>query len=242
MSSWRARIGKVSPSRGDNYIYEFYQIAPPNILLTVIATTVKKLEPGNFLKAFQAYEEAALTLASEGAQTLIFGGGPVFVSQEPGSEDALCSRLEKATSLSVITEFSSAADACRELGIKRLGIISPYREPLNGIIQTNFQQRGFDVPLIRGLGIERNIDIGNLPEDAAFNLTMAAFREGPEVDGYYITCPRWRTAASIAALEQKTGKPVVTSVQANIRSAFKDLGIGDRISGYGALLSSAAAE
>jgi maleate cis-trans isomerase len=240
MSSWRARIGKVSPSRGDTYIYEFYQIVPKNILLTVIATTVKKLEPGNFLRAFKAYEEAALTLAKEGAQTLIFGGGPVFVSQERGSEEALCSRLEKATSLSVITEFSSASDASRALGIKRLGIISPFREELNGLTQSYFQEKGFQVPLIRGLGIERNIEIGNLPEDAAFNLTMAAFREEPEVDGFYITCPRWRTAASIAPLEKETGRPVVTTVQANIWSAFKDLGIRDRISGYGELLSSLA--
>ena len=111
---------------------------------------------------------------------------------------------------------------------------------MNGLIQSYFQEKGFQVPLIRGLGLERNIDIGNLPEDAAFNLTLAAFREGPEVDGFYITCPRWRTAASIAALEKETGKPVVTTVQANIWSAFKNLDLRDRISGYGALLSSLA--
>jgi len=238
MSSWRARIGKVSPSRGDTYIYEFYQIAPENILLTLIAATVKKLEPGNFAQAFKIYEETALTLAKEGVQTLIFGGGPVFVSQPPGSEEALCARLEKATALTVITEFASAANACRALGIKRLGIISPYKEKLNGLIQSYFQAKDFQVPMIRVLGIERNIDIGNLPENAAFKLTMDAFQQGPPVDGFYITCPRWRTAASIDALEKETGKPVVTTVQANIWSAFKNLGIEDRISGYGALLSS----
>ncbi len=237
MGSWRARIGKISPSRGDTYLYEFYQIAPKNILLTQIATTVKRLTPDNFSRAFKAYEEAALTLAEEGAQTLIIGGGPVFVSQGPGSEEALCSQIQKATSLSVTTEFSSAADASRTLGIKRLAIISPYREELNGLIQSYFQEKGFQVPLIRGLGIERNIDIGNLPEDESFNLTMSVFREGPEVDGFYITCSRWRTASSIAPLEKETGKPVVTSVQATIWSAFKTLGIKDPILGYGSLFS-----
>ena len=239
--SWRARIGKVSPSRGDNYIYEFYKIVPDNILLTTIATTVKQLTPDNFSRAFDAYEQAALTLAEEGVETLILGGGPVFVSQGPGSEDALCARIQKATSLAVTTEFSSAADACHALGIKRLGIISPYREGLNELIKSYYEKKGFEVPLIRGLGIERNIDIGNLPEDASFKLTMAAFKDGPEVDGFYITCPRWRSAAGIKALESKTGKPVVTSVQSSIWSAFKALGIKDRISGYGALLSSPAA-
>jgi maleate isomerase len=237
MGSWRARIGKVSPSRGDTYIYEFYQIVPENILLTQVATKVKALTKENFERAFSAYEEAALTLVEEGAETLIFGGGPVFVSQGSGSEETLRSRLRKATSLPVTMEFSSASDACHALGIKRLGIISPYREALNGLIQSYFKEKGFQVPLIRGLGIERNIDIGNLPENASLDLTMAAFREGPEVDGFYITCSRWRSASNIARLEKETGRPVVTSVQATIWSAFTSIGIKDRIEGYGKLLS-----
>ena len=240
MGSWRARIGKVSPSRGDTYVYEFYKIVPENILLTQIATTVKKLTPDNFSRAFEAYEEAARTLVEEGAQTLIFGGGPVFVSQGTGSEDELRARIRKNTSLSVTTEFSSVADASHALGVKRLGIISPYREALNGLIKSYFEQKGFRVPLIRGLGIERNIDIGNLPFDASYNLTMDAFREGPEVDAFYITCSRWRSAANIALLEKETGKPVVCSVQATIWSAFQSLGIKEPISGYGVLLSSPA--
>lgn len=234
--SWRARIGKISPSRGDNYIYEFYKIVPDNILLTTIATTVKQLTPDNFSRAYDAYEQAALTLAEEGVETLILGGGPVFVSQGPGSEDALCARIEQATSLTVTTEFSSAADACHSLGIRRLGIISPYREGLNELIKSYYEKKGFQVPLIQGMGIERNIEIGNLPEDASYHLTMAAFKDGPEVDGYYITCPRWRSAASINVLERETGKPVVTTVQSSIWSAFRTLGIKDRIIGYGSLL------
>jgi len=237
MSSWRARIGKVSPSRGDNYIYEFYKIVPDNILLTTIATTVRQLTPDNFMRAYDAYEQAALTLAEEGVETLILGGGPVFVSQGPGSEETLCSRIHTTTTLAVTTEFASAADACHSLGVKRLGIISPYREGLNSLIKSYYEQRGFQVPLVRGLGVERNIDIGNLPEDAALKLTLSAFKDGPEVDGYYITCPRWRSAAGINVLEDKTGKPIVTTVQSSIWSAFNALGIKDRILGYGSLLS-----
>ena len=240
MDSWRARIGKISPSRGDTYVYEFYRMVPENILLTVISTTVKKLTSDDFARAFEAYENAALTLAEEGAQVLIFGGGPVFLSHGEGSEEALSSRLQKATSLPVTTELSSTVEACRALGMKRLAIISPYREGLNGLFRSHFQGKGFQVPLVRGMGIERNIDIGKLPEDAAFQLAMSAFREGPEVDGFYITCPRWRTASSIALLEKETGKPVVTSVQASIWWAFKTLGIKDSIKGYGRLLSSSA--
>ena len=237
MSSWRVHIGKVSPSRGDTYIYEFYQMVPENILLTLIATTVKSLTPDNFTRAFSAYEEAALTLVEEVVETLIFGGGPVFLSQGAQVELDFCARLRKATSLSVTTEFLSAVDACHTLGIKRLGIISPFKEELNSLVKSYFEEKGFQVPLIRGLGIERNIDIANLPEDAAFNLTSEAFREGPAVDGYYITCPRWRTAASIATLEKETGRPVVTTVQSTIWSAFKALGIKDKIAGFGSLLS-----
>ncbi|MFC1815258.1 hypothetical protein ACFL0M_04795, partial [Thermodesulfobacteriota bacterium] len=205
MGIWRAHIGKVSPSRGDSYTYEFYKIVPDKILLTNVATGVKKLTADNFSQAFDAYFDAAVTLAEEGAQFLIVGGGPVLVSQGPGTEDTLRARIQKATSLPMTTEYSAPADACRILGIRRLGIISPYREGLNALVKAYFEEKGFQVPLIRGLGIERNLDIADLPEDASFNLTMKAFREGPEVDGYYLTCGRWLTFSSIAPLESETG-------------------------------------
>ncbi len=238
VNSWRARVGKVSPSRGDTYVYEFYRMALPNILLTQVATTVKKLLPEDFSRAFEAYEKAALTLAEEGAETLILGGGPVFVSQGKGSDEALCSQIRKATSLSVTTEFLAASKACEFLGIRRLAIISPYREALNALIQLYFQEKGFQVPLVRGLGIERNIEIGRLPEDASYRLALAAFQEGPDVDGFFLTCSRWRTASAIEKLEKETGKSIVTSVQGTLWSALQALGINDPISGYGRLLSS----
>ena len=237
MSTWRARIGKVSPSRGDNYVYEFYEIIPKNILLTQVATAVKSLTKDDFAQAYARYEEAALTLVKEGVEILIFGGGPVFVSQGAGSEEALRSRLEKATSLPVITEISAAAAAAEALGIKKLALISPYLPPLNGLLAAYFREKGFQVPVIRGMGIEKNIEIGKLPEDAAYNLTMSAFREAEEVDGYYLTCSRWRTAGSIDRLEKETKKPIITSVQATVWAALKGLSIDDRISGYGTLFN-----
>lgn len=240
MNTWRARIGKISPSRGDAYTYEFYRMVPDKVLLTNIAAGVKQLTPDNFSRAFDAYFDAALTLAEEGAQFLIVGGGPVLVSQGPGTEDSLRERIQKATGLSMTTEFSAPAEACLARGVKRLGIISPYREGLNALVKAYFEAKGLQVPLIRGLGIEKNIDIGNLPERAAFDLTMQAFREGPEVDAYYITCSRWLTAVNIAPLEKETGKFVVSSIQAGLWKALQSLDIRDRIPNYGSLLASLA--
>src|ERR1700689_5000282 len=141
MNSWRAHIGKISPSRGDNYTYEFYKFAPENIMLTQVATTVKKLTADNFSRAFDAYEQSALTLAEEGAQTLIFGGGPVFISQPPGTEEAFQARIQNATSLPVVIEYRAAVEACRAMGIERLGIISPYLPALNAQIKTYFEEQ-----------------------------------------------------------------------------------------------------
>ena len=237
MGTWRARIGKVSPSRGDNYIYEFYKMIPDNMLLTQIATSVKALTKDNFSRAYDAYAEAALTLAQEGVEIIIIGGGPVFASQGAGSEEALRSRIIRETSLEVIIEISAAAAAIRELGIKKLALISPFLPTVNGTLASYFLGQGFQVPLVRGLGIEKNIEIGKLPEEAAYELTMKSFREGIDVDGFYVSCSRWRTAASIDRLEKETGLPVVTSVQASIWAALKALKINAKIEGYGRLFS-----
>jgi maleate cis-trans isomerase len=218
-------------------MYEFYQMVPDNILLTQMATTVKQLTPDNFSRAFDAYEQAAMTLAEEGAQALIFGGGPVFVNQPAGTEETFRARISKATSRPVTTEFASTVEAAKALGVKRLGIISPYRTVLNGLIKAYFEEAGFIVPFIRGLGIERNIDIGNLPVEAPFDLTMHAFRENVMVDAYYLTCSRWRAAANIDKLEQETGRFVLSSTQTTVWSAFQSIGIHDRFPGFGALFS-----
>jgi maleate isomerase len=64
----------------------------------------------------------------------------------------------------------------------------------------------------------------------------------PEAEALFCSCTAWRSLEVVEALEKRTGKPVVTSNQATIWAAFRQIGIRQPIHGFGKLLESLAAE
>src|SRR3990172_12924257 len=78
MYGWRARIGKVEPSRGDTYQYEFYQIAPKGVVLVVSIIGLFNLVKDELSAAYLKYKAAARDLAEVGVDVIALGGSPVF--------------------------------------------------------------------------------------------------------------------------------------------------------------------
>ena len=59
----------------------------------------------------------------------------------------------------------------------------------------------------------------------------------PEADVLFCSCTAWRSMEAAEALENETGRPVVTSNQATVWAAFDRLGIQPAVTGFGSLLS-----
>jgi len=78
--------------------------------------------------------------------------------------------------------------------------------------------------------------MAKLPPYASYRLAKQAFLEFPETDAIWISCPLWPTVRNIERLEYDTGKPVVTSVTANIWAAYREMHIKEPTKGYGKLL------
>ena len=75
--------------------------------------------------------------------------------------------------------------------------------------------------------------IGVTPEQW-FDLTVANAR--PDADAYFISCTAVRSLEVIGALEAALGRPVVTSNQAFAWHCLREIGVDDRITGFGRLL------
>jgi maleate isomerase len=58
----------------------------------------------------------------------------------------------------------------------------------------------------------------------------------PEADALLCSCTACRSVEAVAAIERRTGKPVVSSNQATIWTALRALGATDPIAGFGRLL------
>ncbi len=100
--------------------------------------------------------------------------------------------------------------------------------------------RGFTVTAIKGLLLGKTAEdrraIGKQPAEVAFRLAREV--DSAEAQGIFISCTNFATLPIIAPLEREAGKPVVTIVQATAWALLRNLGIRDRIAGYGMLLES----
>jgi maleate isomerase len=112
--------------------------------------------------------------------------------------------------------------------------VTPYLDSINERLTAFLEGTGFRVASMAGQQLVANLDIGDqTPEQivdfARRNLDKSA-------DGYFLSCTNWRAMEVAEALEQESGKPVVTSNQATIWASLRAVGYTDPIDGFGALM------
>ncbi len=236
MYGWRARIGTVFPSRGDSFIYEFYQVVPKGVVLVPSIVGLFNLTKQELGTAILKYRAAARDLGQVGVNVLVLTGSPLFQLQGFGSDLEMIREVEKETGVSTLTSVTAEVEAMRFLNMKRIVIATPFREEVNERNAAWYRKAGIEILKIKGLGIEKNSEIARQPFYASYQLARETFLETPGADGIYIACPRWGTIEIIEKLEQDFGVPVVTSSQATIWMALRKANVRERISGYGRLM------
>ncbi len=238
MIGWRARIGSIQPSRGDTFTYEFYKVAPDGVVLVTTSTNIRELTDSEFERALSEYEKAGKTLATEEVDFILVGGTPVIALKGHGADLEIARRIQEATRIPALHNFTAVIEALRRLNVKRVVVVTPYRDAVNVRHKQFLESNGFDVVKIRGLQIERNVEIAKTPPYAAYRLAKETFREAPDAEGIYISCSRWQTLSFIEALERDLKVPVVTNSQASMWAAFSRTGVGETRAGFGQLLKS----
>jgi maleate isomerase len=240
MIGWRAKIGHVAPSRGDTFVYEFYRILPDGFLLLNTTGTIRKLVDDHLERQLERLEEATVDLAENGAEFIILGGSPIFTRLGHGSDREVAARLQAKAGVLVAAGLTCEVEALKHMGIKKVVVATPYPDPLTKRVADFLTASGFEVLGAEGLGVERNADLGDLPEHAAYKIARKVYFAAPEADGIFLPCNRWPTAGIISLLEQETGKPALSSGMCNIWYALHRLRVREKIAGYGKLLATLA--
>ena len=237
MYGWRARIGKISPSRSDTFTYEFYKIVPEGVVLVLSGFTIFNLVADDIEMATRRVEASALDLAKVGVDFIIAGGGVnLFSEKGKGSDQEAINRIEELTKIPATTSITADMEAFRKLSIQKIAVATPFREERNQPLKKFLEMSGFTVLNISGLGIQTTADIAKVPSFEVYRLAKRTFLSASDADGIFIPCSRWATIENIDKLEQDLGVPVVTSTAAMIWNAFDRLKIQEPIKGYGKLL------
>jgi maleate cis-trans isomerase len=142
--------------------------------------------------------------------------------------------MEDASDKPATTAATATIEALNLLGVKRLAFCAPWTDEINGFSVSFLEANGIEVPQHKALGIAKNLDIGRLDSSTAFNMALELDR--PNIDAIMLACGNWFTMEVIDKLEQKTGKPVLTTNQVSLWGALKILGHINTLPGYGVLL------
>jgi maleate isomerase len=133
------------------------------------------------------------------------------------------------------TPVTAATHACRRLGLRRLAVLTPYVDEVNRAIAGFLQAEGLDVAALGTFHLRTEPEIARVAPEAIVAAGRAL--DGPGIDALFVSCTGLRGHAAIAALETATGKPVLTSNQAQLWDALRLVGYGRPVHGYGRLLA-----
>ena len=131
MYGWRARIGVVFPSRGDTYIYQFYQVVPKGVLLVPAIIGLFNLTKEELGASYLKFKDAAKELAQVGVDTIALTGTPLFQLKGLGSDLEMIKEVEAETGIPTLTSVTAEVEALRFLQLKKIVIVTPFKEEVN---------------------------------------------------------------------------------------------------------------
>ena len=127
--------------------------------------------------------------------------------------------------------LTGVIDALHELRVKKLVVGTPYLDEINTAEAEVLVQKGFEVLDIQGLNLETGIEFGSVTPE--YWKKFAIEIDQPEAEAIFLSCGGIRSLEVVEQIEQITGKPVITSNQAQMWSCLRRAEVMDRLEGFG---------
>lgn len=232
MTYW---IGRIEPSMW--FEGQWWQdILPDDVRLAVLSLGVQRLVDEDLERAHAAILEKVEMLDREGVDVINVGGSPVVSVYGKAGHERLLADIAAITKRPFVTSLQAEVEGLRDAGAGKVIIASPYPVKQTEKRVTVLAEEGFEVVGHESLDIERTRDIAQLDPQLVLDQAVRLADAHPEADVVYLPCGSLPVTGVIDAIEQRTGKPVVTNVQAQIAANLRRIGYPRPVAGYGRLL------
>jgi maleate cis-trans isomerase len=147
--------------------------------------------------------------------------------------------IRREAGVPAVATSPSVVEALRFFGARRLSVATPYPEWNNRRLRAYLEAQGFEVLNVDGepeAAAAGNQGINDQDPETVVEFASRVCR--PEADALLCSCTAWRSVEAVAAIEARTGRPVVTSNQSTIWTALRALGVSGPVAGFGRLLES----
>ncbi len=235
----RKRIGLLIPSTNTTCEADFQMVVPRGFSVhgQRLWLTNDALGDEGMVRMNAEIETGARYLATARVDAISYGCTTGSFFKGPGWDRDMIALIERTAGVPAVAASPSVVEALRTLGARRISVATPYPEWNNTRLRAYLEAQGFDVlnleaePVAARAG---NQGINDQEPDVGAEFASRACRA--DADALLCSCTAWRSVEAAEEIEQRTGKPVVTSNQASIWLALRRLGHAEPIAGFGRLL------
>ena len=178
---------------------------------------------------------AAATLLRDAKVDVVAWAGTAGSWLGPEREAELLAALELAAAAPATTSTVALLAACQALGVKRVGLVTPYTADVVTKIRATYARAGLEAVAEAHLGIADNWSFGNVTPGQIRQLARDAGQH--EADAVLVVCTNLRGAGVVAELEAELGIPVLDSIGATLWHAAITAGRPLHVAGAGELLA-----
>jgi maleate isomerase len=175
------------------------------------------VEAESTLRIVQEIEIESQKLADVDVDVIVFPATAPSSRNGIGYDRELIKRISAAKPAT--TASTALLEALRVLSAKRIVLGAPWNAPINQTVAAFIEANGVTVLAQETLGFIRNLEIGLLDPQTAFDVGRRVNRPG--ADAVMLACGNWSTFSIIDRLERDLGKPVLTTNQVSLWHALK---------------------
>jgi maleate isomerase len=235
MYGWRGRIGLIVPSTNTVNEPDFYRHLPEGVSVHTARMRLdqedhRENEDLSELERMTAdADRAAELLSTASVDVLAYGCTSGSFMHGEGYGETLAAELESATGVPAVTTAAAVRRALETLDVGSMAIASPYTDDVLNRALDFFEQCGYDVVDAVGKGIDvvgsaldERSHGAQTPERAYRQVTSMNYADA---DAVFISCTNYHVTDAIPKIEADTNTPVVTSNQATLWAALRELDV-----------------
>jgi len=240
-SRGRARIGVLVPFTNTNLEPDMVLMRPDGVSLHFARLggydqdEIPDSEQMQGLGAADLSEPLHL-LQGVNPDVILYGCTSATLTHGPSFDRELSKQIKKESGAETVTAAGALVHGLKALGVNRIGFASPYVPAINDMAIAFLDVVGVETVNRAEVGEALgNHGQGALSPEAVYELGLEA--DHPDAEAIVLSCTDMRSVETIARLEEKLGKPVISSNQAMVFQAMQLVSIFDPLPGFGALLS-----
>jgi maleate isomerase len=209
------QVGIIALQADESLEPDLRRMMPDSVEYLVSRVPSDTIVSRDTLRAMEGRIADAARLFPKGANLSAVAYGCTSASAEMGAQRIGELVRQGATTPHVTQPLSAVIAACAHLGVRRIGVVSPYVEAVSDKLRQELTEAGLEVTAFASFEEAEEHRVVRISQASVLEAAMDMGRNDL-CDAVFLSCTNLRTLDVIEVAEAGMGKPVLSSNQALI--------------------------